>query len=171
MDTQIAKGSIKELKGELKKTWSKLTDDDLTYLEGGSDTIVGKVQKAYGYTKDRAQQEFDSFKRNNSSFFQDNLGTNNQENRMPTNSSTSQFNSGSSSNSAQLDPNRIKNKAQHMINEDIMEPAQEYMSRAREFGVKAMERGSEYAKENPGYAVLGAAAVGFLLGAMIVRRR
>ncbi len=161
MDTQIAKGNLNELKGELKKTWGKLTDDDLTYLEGGTDQIVGKVQKAYGYTKDRAQQEFDSFRRSHANLFRDDRGYNNQENRMP---STNQF-------SGQIDTNKLKNRASHMIDEDVMEPAQEYLARAREFGVRAMDRGTEIVKENPGYTIIGAAAVGFLLGAYVARRR
>lgn len=161
METQIGKGSMNELKGEVKKMWGKLTDDDLTYLEGGADSIVGKVQKAYGYSKERAQQEFDSFKRNHSTLFQDNSGRNNQENRM---ASTNQFNN-------QIDPQNIKSRAQHMLSEDVVEPAQEYMKRAREISSKAMDRGTSLVKENPGYTVLGAAAVGFLLGAFVARRR
>ena len=138
MDTQIAKGNWNELKGEMKKTWGKLTDEDLTYLEGGTDQIIGKVQKAYGYTKDRAQQEFDSFKRSHANLFRDDRGYNNQENRMP---STNQFN-------GQVDTNKLKNRASHLIEEDVMEPAQEYLARAREFGVRAMDRGTEIVKEN-----------------------
>jgi uncharacterized protein YjbJ (UPF0337 family) len=161
MDTQISKGNLNELKGEVKKMWGKLTDDDMTSFEGGADQIIGKVQKAYGYTKDRAQQEFDSFKRSHSNLFRDERGNDNQENRM---ASTNQFNS-------QIDPNKIKNRAQHMLEEDVMEPAQEYLSKAREFGSKAMDRGTEIVKENPGYTVIGAAAVGFLLGAYVARRR
>ena len=77
----------------------------------------------------------------------------------------------SSSFGNQIDTQNIKNKAQHMLNEDIVEPAQEYFQRAREMGSRAMDRGTSIARENPGYTVLGAAAVGFLLGAYVARRR
>lgn len=167
METLTGKGNYNELKGEVKKMWGKLTDEDLTYLEGGADSIVGKVQKAYGYSKERAQQEFDSFKRSHSNLFQDNPGYNKQENRM-VGSNTSNT---SSSFGNQIDTQNIKNKAQHMLNEDIVEPAQEYFQRAREMGSRAMDRGTSIARENPGYTVLGAAAVGFLLGAYVARRR
>ncbi|MBC7538723.1 MAG: CsbD family protein [Bacteriovorax sp.] len=160
MDTQIGKGNINELKGQIKQMWGKLTDDDLTRLEGGGEEIVGKVQKAYGYTKERAQLEFDKFKSNNSQFFRDNRESNNKENTM-----------ASTQYDGQMDVNKMKNRAQHILEEDIVEPAQEYLSKAREFGSKAVEKGSDLVKENPGYTILGAAAVGFLAGAYFSRRR
>lgn len=164
METSIGKGNLNELKGEVKKMWGKLTDEDLTYLEGGADSIVGKVQKAYGYSKERAQQEFDSFKRSHSNLFQDNPGSYNQEKRMVGPNSSNSFNN-------QIDSQNIKNRAQHMLNDDIVEPAQEYLQRAREIGSRAMDRSTTMVRENPGYTILGAAAVGFLLGAFVARRR
>ncbi len=164
METSIGKGNLNELKGEVKKMWGKLTDEDLTYLEGGADSIVGKVQKAYGYSKERAQQEFDSFKRSHSNLFQDNPGSYKQENRMVGPNSSNSFN-------RDIDTQNIKNRAQHMLNDDIVEPAQEYLQRAREMGSRAMDRGTSMVRENPGYTLLGAAAVGFLLGAFVARRR
>lgn len=82
----------------------------------------------------------------------------------PNSSSTSSFGN-------QMDTQNIKNKAQHMFSEDIVEPAQEYMQRAREIGSRAMDRGTTMVRENPGYTLIGAAAVGFLLGAFVARRR
>ena len=71
MNTQIAEGSLKDLKGSLKQTWSKLTDDDLLQLEGGMDQVVGKIQKAYGMTKEKASEEFEKFKTQNTKYFRD----------------------------------------------------------------------------------------------------
>jgi ElaB/YqjD/DUF883 family membrane-anchored ribosome-binding protein len=70
-----------------------------------------------------------------------------------------------------MDTNKLKNRAQHILEEDIVEPAQQYLSKAREFGSRAVEKGSDLVKENPGYTILGAAAVGFLAGAYFSRRR
>ena len=44
MNSDIAQGSIKELKGKIKHTWGKLTDDDINSLDGGVDQFIGKVQ-------------------------------------------------------------------------------------------------------------------------------
>lgn len=161
MNTQIAQGSLKELRGDLKQTWSKLTDDDLTYLDGGVDQLVGKVQKAYGYTKDKAIEEFDKFKSQHSSYFRDERDTNTKENYMAT---ASQLN-------GQYDANKIKRKASNLIEDDIIEPGREYLARAREMGTQVVDRTAGIVKENPGYAILGAATVGFLAGAYFFRRK
>ena len=71
----------------------------------------------------------------------------------------------------QMDTPTMKTRVQHIIDEDIVEPAQQYFTKARNLGSKAVEKGSEMVKENPGYSILGAAAVGFLAGAYFSRRR
>lgn len=162
MNTDMVQGSLKELKGDLKQTWSKLTDDDLNYLDGGVDQIIGKVQKAYGFTKERASEEFDKFKSKHTNYFRDDRDfTNTKEKVMAT---ASQLN-------GQYDANKIKTKASHMIEDDIIEPGKEYLERARELSAQVVDRTSGLVKENPGYAILGAATVGFLAGAYFFRRR
>lgn len=163
MNTSIAEGSLKDLKGSLKQTWGKLTDDDLTTLDGGVDSIIGKVQKAYGFTKERATEEFEKFQTKNAHYFRDNRDLNNiKEKTMAT---ASQLN-------GQYDVNKIKNKASnmsHMIEEDVLEPGREYLERAREMSAQMVDRTTGLVKENPGYAILGAATVGFLAGAYFFR--
>jgi uncharacterized protein YjbJ (UPF0337 family) len=51
------KGSWKQVKGAAKQEWGDLTDDDLTYIEGSSDRLEGKLQERYGYAKEQAQQK------------------------------------------------------------------------------------------------------------------
>ena len=65
MNTSIVQGTLKDLKGELKQTWGKLTDDDLSSIDGGIDQFIGKVQKTYGLTKERAAEEFEKFQNKN----------------------------------------------------------------------------------------------------------
>lgn len=48
----LIKGNWKELKGRLKQEFAKLTDNDLLYLEGKEDELVGRLQKAMGKTKE-----------------------------------------------------------------------------------------------------------------------
>lgn len=55
-------GDWTELKGKIKQRWSKLTDNDMGVIEGNIDELVGRVEKAYGYTKDKAWAEFEEFK-------------------------------------------------------------------------------------------------------------
>ncbi|MDF2633811.1 MAG: hypothetical protein K0R78_685 [Pelosinus sp.] len=61
MNQDILKGKWKGIKGSLKEQWGKLTDDDLTMLEGKSEKLVGILQERYGYTKDKAEEEYKKF--------------------------------------------------------------------------------------------------------------
>jgi uncharacterized protein YjbJ (UPF0337 family) len=163
MNTQIVEGSLKDLKGSLKQTWSKLTDDDLTYLDGGVDKVVGKLQKAYGFTEERAMEEFDKFKAQNKKFFRDE--------RDSFNNTKEKFMATASQLNGQYDVNKIKNRASSMIEDDIVEPTREYLERARNMSAQLVDRTSGVIKENPGYAILGAATVGFLAGAYFFHRK
>jgi uncharacterized protein YjbJ (UPF0337 family) len=49
------------MKGEVKSQWGKLTDDDLDRVEGDTEKLVGRVQERYGYAREDAQREVDSF--------------------------------------------------------------------------------------------------------------
>ncbi len=61
MNDDILKGKWKEVTGEVKRRWGKLTDDDLLEIKGNAEKLRGSLQKRYGYTKDRAQEEYDDF--------------------------------------------------------------------------------------------------------------
>lgn len=61
MNTDQLKGQWLQLKGAVKTQWGKLTDDEVTQVEGNIDRLVGLVQERYGYAKERAQEEVDSF--------------------------------------------------------------------------------------------------------------
>ena len=54
MDTNILKGKWHQVKGAVKVRWGKLTDDDLTQVEGQAEKLVGIVQERYGYDRQRA---------------------------------------------------------------------------------------------------------------------
>jgi uncharacterized protein YjbJ (UPF0337 family) len=58
---QIA-GNWKQFKGTVKEKWGNLTDDDLEVIEGKKDQLVGRLQERYGYTKEQAEKELDSWK-------------------------------------------------------------------------------------------------------------
>jgi uncharacterized protein YjbJ (UPF0337 family) len=61
MDVNILKGQWKELKGEIKHRWGKLTDDDLLQIEGDQEKFLGALQKRYGYGRDEAEKEYKEF--------------------------------------------------------------------------------------------------------------
>jgi uncharacterized protein YjbJ (UPF0337 family) len=61
MNEDILKGKWHEIQGEVKKQWSKLTDDDLTRISGQKEKLVGVLQTKYGYAKDKAEDEYKTF--------------------------------------------------------------------------------------------------------------
>jgi uncharacterized protein YjbJ (UPF0337 family) len=61
MNRDILTGQWKQLRGEVKKQWGKLTDDELDQADGTFDVVAGKIQERYGYTRERAERELDSF--------------------------------------------------------------------------------------------------------------
>ena len=63
MNEDILKGKWKQLKGEVKSQWGKLTDDDLDRAEGDAEKLIGRVQERYGYQRDEAKREVDDFVR------------------------------------------------------------------------------------------------------------
>ena len=61
MSWDVVKGNWKEIRGKVKQKWAKLTDDDLTAIDGKKDELSGKLQKYYGYAKNDAEREIDNF--------------------------------------------------------------------------------------------------------------
>jgi uncharacterized protein YjbJ (UPF0337 family) len=61
LNADVLKGKWKEIKGDVKAKWGKLTDDDMTEIEGNQEKLVGILQKRYGYGKEEAEREYDSF--------------------------------------------------------------------------------------------------------------
>jgi uncharacterized protein YjbJ (UPF0337 family) len=63
MNSDQFEGKWKQLKGQVKQRWGKLTDDDVTALSGKKDELVGKIQERYGITRDQAEREADEWAR------------------------------------------------------------------------------------------------------------
>ncbi len=50
------KGDWNITKGKLKQKWAKLTDNDLTYVRGQEDELVGRIQKSTGETREAVEK-------------------------------------------------------------------------------------------------------------------
>lgn len=61
MNEDILKGKWHELKGTAKVKWGKLTDDDLIAVNGKAEQLQGLLQTRYGYTKEKAAEEYKDF--------------------------------------------------------------------------------------------------------------
>jgi uncharacterized protein YjbJ (UPF0337 family) len=59
MNNDVFQGKWKQIKGEAKAWWGKLTDDDLDRVAGKFDVFTGILQEKYGYTRQRADDEIE----------------------------------------------------------------------------------------------------------------
>lgn len=59
MNQEQLKGKWNQVKGDAKKKWGKLTDDDLTQVEGSVDKLVGKVQERHGESEEHVRDWVD----------------------------------------------------------------------------------------------------------------
>jgi uncharacterized protein YjbJ (UPF0337 family) len=50
------KGDWNITKGVLKQKWAKLTDDDLQYVEGKQDELLGRIQKRTGESREAVEK-------------------------------------------------------------------------------------------------------------------
>lgn len=57
MNEQIVKGKWNEMKGELMRTWGKITGDEMDANSGNLTAIAGLVQQRYGLAKEEAMKK------------------------------------------------------------------------------------------------------------------
>jgi uncharacterized protein YjbJ (UPF0337 family) len=63
MNWDQVEGKWKQLKGSAKQQWAKFTDDDLDYIAGKRESLIGKLQERYGIARDEAQRKADEWLR------------------------------------------------------------------------------------------------------------
>ena len=61
MNWEEVRGSWSELKGKLRTQWGKLTDQDIEFIGGAKDRLIGALKQRYGYEKERASKEADDW--------------------------------------------------------------------------------------------------------------
>lgn len=61
MAQDMLKGAWKQLKGNVKQKWGKLTDDDMMEIDGNKDILLGKLQQRYGYSKAEAEKDYNQW--------------------------------------------------------------------------------------------------------------
>lgn len=52
-------GNWNIIKGKIKQQYGDMTDNDLTYVEGKEDELIGRIQKASGKTKEEVKEWID----------------------------------------------------------------------------------------------------------------
>ena len=60
MDRLSLKGNWDEIKGKLKQKYADLTDDDLTFIEGKEDELLGRPEKRTGKAREQLHKEIET---------------------------------------------------------------------------------------------------------------
>ena len=61
MNWDKLEGKWRQVKGSAKQQWGKFTDDDLEYIAGHRESLIGKLQERYGLAKEEAQRKADEW--------------------------------------------------------------------------------------------------------------
>jgi uncharacterized protein YjbJ (UPF0337 family) len=61
MTTIEMRGDWNIAQGKLKQKWAQLTDDDLRYVDGKQDELVGRIQKRTGETRETVETALKDF--------------------------------------------------------------------------------------------------------------
>lgn len=63
MNKDTLEGDWKQVKGTLKQQWGKLTDDQVTEVNGSREKLSGALQKSYGVAKDEAEKQINEWEK------------------------------------------------------------------------------------------------------------
>ena len=57
MNKDTLRGQWTQLKGEVRKKWGKLTNDDLDVIQGDAQILIGKLVERYGRSREQFERE------------------------------------------------------------------------------------------------------------------
>lgn len=63
MDKQQMSAKFEQIKGEIKKTWGKLTDNDIMLYNGKQEEFFGVLKEKYGIAKEVVEQRIKEFEK------------------------------------------------------------------------------------------------------------
>lgn len=63
MNRDLIAGQWREIKGDVRNRWARITDDDLERADGNFDYLVGLVQTHYGMIREVAERQVRDFGR------------------------------------------------------------------------------------------------------------
>lgn len=64
MNPNIVRGKWKEIKGEIVKSWGKITEDELEQTRGDFVKVAGLIQQKYGETQESVREHLNRFIKN-----------------------------------------------------------------------------------------------------------
>lgn len=61
LNENVAAGKWQQVKGQIQKSWEKLTDDELEKTKGDMKEITGLIQRKYGEAQDAVTEKLNTF--------------------------------------------------------------------------------------------------------------
>jgi len=61
MNWDQIEGKWSQMKGDVRQKWGKLTNDDVEFMAGSKDKLVGRIQERYGVAKEDAEMQVDEW--------------------------------------------------------------------------------------------------------------
>ena len=61
MNWDRIQGEWKQMTGQIKSKWAKLTDEDLANVSAKKEKLIGKLQERYGILRDEAERQIDEW--------------------------------------------------------------------------------------------------------------
>jgi uncharacterized protein YjbJ (UPF0337 family) len=61
MNWDRVEGNWKQISGQARQKWAKLTDSDWEAVKGRRQELVGRIQERYGIAKDEADRQADEW--------------------------------------------------------------------------------------------------------------
>jgi uncharacterized protein YjbJ (UPF0337 family) len=61
MNAEQLEGKWNQFRGQIRKKWGHLTDNDMQVIAGKRDILIGRVEERYGLAKEKATAEVDGF--------------------------------------------------------------------------------------------------------------
>ena len=55
MNKQQIEGKLQQFNGEVKKMWGRMTDDEITFLDGKDDKFYGQLKEKYGIAREEGE--------------------------------------------------------------------------------------------------------------------
>lgn len=56
MNKEQVEGKFQQFNGEIKKLWGRMTDDEITLLDGQEDSFYGKLKEKYGIAREEGEK-------------------------------------------------------------------------------------------------------------------
>jgi len=57
MNRSVSKAKWKQVRGKVKERWGRLTDNEITVMNGEIDQLVGKIQERYGLAREEVEND------------------------------------------------------------------------------------------------------------------